>query len=409
MDALLAGLANRAVIDARLSYGRLLALLASRSGDLAGAEDALAEAFVAALETWSIKGVPDKPEAWLMAVAKNKQLDVWRSAAFQTSQEYVEEEIESMLTTEFDPDSIPDERLKLLFVCAHPAIDQALRAPLMLQTVLGIEAKAIADAFLIPATALAQRLVRVKKKIKEAGIPFVSPSQSDMPTRLEFVLEAIYGAYSIGWSDTDLSIADDNNMCEEARYLANLLAQLLPQEPEVLGLASFISLSSARRAARRGVDDEFIPLDEQDTRLWDLQRIQWGEGLLAQAQTYRVLGRFQIEAAIESVHCSRLKTASINWDALALLYEGLIQYSPSAGALVARAVAIGHAQNPNAGLAALGETSGYQPALVARAHLFFLAKEKIMAVAALDAAIAITEQTPVRNFLVKRRQTYLTT
>jgi predicted RNA polymerase sigma factor len=336
---------TQALVSARQSYGRLLALLASRSGDLAGSEDALAEAFAQAVETWPRpdKGVPSNPEAWLMAVAKNRQLDVWRSAAHQTSVPLIEEEIEDVLVTDVDHDAIPDERLKLLFVCAHPAIDSALRAPLMLQTVLGIEADAIGAAFLVPTATMAQRLVRVKRKIKDAGIPFETPSQSDMPARLESVLEAIYGAYSIGWQDwlgmvepmVDHSVehrvdhkveqsdgGPDDSLAEESRYLANLLAQLLPDEPEVLGLASYVALASSRRNARFDAQGNFVPLDKQDTALWNSERIAFGEELLQTASRLGKFGRFQLEAAIESVHIHRRKSGTTDWASLTLLYEG---------------------------------------------------------------------------------------
>jgi predicted RNA polymerase sigma factor len=412
----------QAVIDARQHYGRLLALLASRSWDVAGAEDALAEAFESALELWPKQGVPTKPEAWLFTVARNRQLDQWRSAAAQTSVPLVEEEIEDMFVTEYDRESIPDERLKLMFVCAHPAIDPALRAPLMLQTVLGIEAEAIAAAYLVPTATMAQRLVRVKKKIKEAAIPFDKPSQSDMPSRIEAVLEAVYGAYSIGWSGlgvagTDLNTTEprlgaDDDLAEESRYLANLLAQLMPEEPEVLGLASYVSFANARRAARMGTDGEFVPLDEQDCALWDRQAISWGERLLARARELGGLGRFQLEAAIQSVHCHRAHTGATDWYALALLYEGLLRFAPSLGAAVARAIAVGRSQSAQAGLAALNEIEskavvGFQPAWVARAYLLELDQAFTLCVKALDQAILLTTDSRSKNFLKRKMITVL--
>jgi predicted RNA polymerase sigma factor len=402
----------QAVVEARQHYGRLLALLASRSGDLAGAEDALAEAFESALRVWPAKGVPSQPEAWLFTVAKNRQLDQWRSAASQTSVPLNEEEIEDMFVTEQDRETIPDERLKLMFVCAHPAIDSALRAPLMLQTVLGLEADAIGAAYLVPATAMAQRLVRIKKKIKEAAIPFVAPNQSDMPGRLEAVLEAIYGAYSIGWSDAEGVAINGDNLAEESRYLANLLAQLLPEEPEVLGLASYVSLASARRAARVDAAGHFVPLDEQDCTLWDKKAIVWGERLLARARQLGGLGRFQLEAAIQSVHCCRANTVVTDWSALALLYEGLLRCAPSLGAAVARAVAVGRSQSAGEGLAALDAIEAktilsFQPAWVARAHLLEKVGELKLAIQSIDQAIALTSESGSREYLQKQRLRYL--
>jgi predicted RNA polymerase sigma factor len=419
---------TQALVTARQSYGRLLALLASRSGDLAGSEDALAEAFAQAVETWPKpdKGVPSNPEAWLMAVAKNRQLDVWRSAAHQTSVPLIEEEIEDVLVTDVDHDAIPDERLKLLFVCAHPAIDSALRAPLMLQTVLGIEADAIGAAFLVPTATMAQRLVRVKRKIKDAGIPFETPSQSDMPARLESVLEAIYGAYSIGWQDwlgmvepivehrvdhrVEQSVGGpDDSLAEESRYLANLLAQLLPDEPEVLGLASYVALASSRRNARFDAKGNFVPLDKQDTALWNSERIAFGEELLQTASRLGKFGRFQLEAAIESVHIHRRKSGTTDWASLTLLYEGLLRLAPSVGAAVARAVAVGHAQGYVQGLAALEQIPEemrlrFQPAWVAKAHLLEMGGDLVGALAATSTAIEFTKDTKLRDFLFSQQR-----
>jgi predicted RNA polymerase sigma factor len=402
-----------ALVDARHSYGRLLALLASRSGDLAGSEDALAAAFAQALETWCDKGVPSNPVAWLMTVAKNRQLDVWRSAAHQTNVPFIEEEIEDMLVTNHDHDAIPDERLKLLFVCAHPAIDSALRAPLMLQTVLGIDADAIAAAFLVPTATMAQRLVRVKRKIKEAGIPFQTPSQSDMPERLESVLEAIYGAYSIGWQDWLVSTEDaeqnpDQSLAEESFYLARLLAQLLPHEPEVLGLASYVALASSRRLARFDAKGDFVPLDKQDTALWDAERIAQGEQLLQTAGAMSRLGRFQLEAAIESLHIHRRQLGATDWASLALLYEGLLRLAPSVGAAVARSVAVGQAQGYLQGLAALelipaNRRLSFQPAWVAKSHLLELGGQIPAAHDALDQAIALTKDAKLKAYLVAQQ------
>jgi predicted RNA polymerase sigma factor len=402
---------------ARESYGRLLALLASRSGDLAGAQDALADAFRSALETWGAKGVPYNPEAWLFTVARNRQHDMRGSAAARTSVPLNEEEIDAMFLTQTpaDRDAIPDDRMKLLFVCAHPAIDSAMRAPLMLQTVLGIEADVIARAFLVPAAAMAQRLVRVKRKIKEAVIPFELPSRSDMAERLEAVLEAIYGAFAIGWErvegDGPADVADED-LADEARYLADLLTRLLPDDAEVLGLAACISLSNARRAARVSASGAYVPLESQDTARWDAKQIAWGERLLQRAQKLNAVGRFQLEAAIQSVHVARAQSGVTDWAALALLYEGLMQLAPSIGTAVGRAIAIGHAQNAAAGLAALdqievGVREQFQPAWAARAHLLTLAKQPLEAVAALDRAIALTQSERVKQDLALRRAALL--
>ncbi|MBL8344835.1 MAG: RNA polymerase subunit sigma-70 [Rubrivivax sp.] len=411
------GAAALAAQTARDSYGRLLSLVASRSGDLAGAQDALADAFRAALEQWPARGVPDNPQAWLLTVARNRQLDVVRSAAARTSVPLDEEAIETMFLVDPDPDAIPDQRLKLLFVCAHPAIEEGVRAPLMMQTVLGLEARDIARAFLVPAAAMAQRLVRAKRKIRDARIPFALPGRSDMPERLDAVLEAIYGAYAIGWDLAGEAVLTepgdaDEDLADEARFLADLLVQLLPEHPEVLGLAAGLALSAARRPARVGPDGEYVALDAQDTKRWDVRLMRWGERLLRRAHGQGRMGRFQLEAAIQSVHVARAQTGCTDWAALALLYEGLVRVAPSIGALVARATALGLAHDPALGLAALDDIEPakcqtFQPAWAARAHLLTLAGRHAEALSALDRAMALAQGPRVRAELAQRRRQLL--
>ena len=414
--------AHQAEKAARESYGRLLSLVASRSGDLAGAEDALADAFAAALTLWPERGVPHNPQAWLLTVARHRQLDVLRSAAARTRVALDEEEIEAMFLVETDPDEIPDQRLKLLFVCAHPAIDAAVRAPLMMQTVLGLQAQDIARAFLVPAATMAQRLVRAKRKIRDARIPFALPGRSDMPERLEAVLEAIYGAYAVGWDLAgEATDAEDSNvgfdqpaedLANEARYLADLLVRLLPDNPEVLGLASSLALSSARRGARVGPEGEYVALDAQDTARWDRQMIDWGERLLRRAHSQGAMGRFQLEAAIQSVHIARQHSGVTDWASLALLYEGLVRLAPSVGALVARATALGYAHSAALGLAAWDQIDatlrdGFQPAWAARAELLAMAGRRQEALLALDRAMAMAKGPRVRGELARRRQQWV--
>jgi predicted RNA polymerase sigma factor len=278
-----------------------------------------------------------------------------------------------------------------------------------MQTVLGLDADVIARAFMVPAAAMAQRLVRVKRKIKEAVIPFELPSRSDMAARLEAVLEAIYGAFSIGWEQVESAEeADDDNLADEARYLADLLARLLPDDAEVLGLAACISLSNARRAARVSADGAYVPLESQDTTRWDAKQIAWGERLLQRAQKLNAVGRFQLEAAIQSVHLARAQSGFTDWAALALLYEGLMQLAPSIGTAVGRAIAIGHAQNAAAGLAALDQIEvsvreEFQPAWAARAHLLASDGRNAEAAQALDQAIQRVTGARVKRELLKRR------
>ncbi|MBC8790107.1 MAG: RNA polymerase subunit sigma-70 [Tagaea sp. CACIAM 22H2] len=391
---------------ARDSYGRILAYLAARARNIAACEDALADAFRAALETWPLRGVPDRPEAWLLTAARRNLAHVWRhenvrAAAAPDLAVLAPEEAQDISAAP----AIPDERLKLLFVCAHPAIEQSARTPLMLQTVLGLDAARIASAFLVSPAAMGQRLVRAKTKIRDAGIAFTIPEMDELPKRLEEVLAAIYAAYTCGWEDAIGTDPDRRGLATEAVWLTRVLVGSLPDEPEARGLLALMLHCEARRAARRDAAGAFVPLDRQDTALWDHSMIGEAEACLTAAARQGRLGRYQLEAAIQSVHAGRAKSGRVEWVALDALYDRLVGIAPSLGALVGHAVVRAKVVNAQAGLDLLAyadseTTATYQPFWVARARLLAEAGAREEAVAAYKKAIGLTEDSALRDHLV---------
>lgn len=394
----------RAEQVARTSYGRLLALLAAPTGDIALAEDALSDAFLQALESWPVGGVPDNPEGWLLTVARNRQRDAYKSSAYRTSTPL--DGIDLAFLDDLDLEAIPDRRLELLFVCAHPAIDAAVRTPLMLQTVLGFESRQVAAAFVMPESAMAQRLVRAKRRIRDARIPFAVPLRQDMPERLPAVLEAIYGAYAIDWMLVSGETVRES-LSAEALHLASTLAGLLEDEPEAFGLAALLALSLARADARV-VDGRHVPLDEQDTRRWNAALVAQGEAWLSRAHDLGRVGRFQLEAAIQSVHCARARSGVTDWATLLTLYEALIALAPTLGARVSLAATIGRIDSPLAGLASLdgiedAAVARFQPAWATRAHLLAEAGRLDDAAGAYEKAMSLTTDPVIRDYLSERK------
>jgi RNA polymerase sigma factor (sigma-70 family) len=392
----------------RDSYGRLVAYLAARSGDVAGAEDALGDAFVAALKRWPAEGVPEKPEAWLLHVARNRVIDAARHTQVrQKSEEFLQQIAEEAQAVAKAHEHFPDERLKLLFVCAHPAIDSAARTPLMLQTVLGIDAARIASAFLVSPAAMSQRLVRAKNKIRDAAIPFRVPEPPELNERASFVLDAIYAAYTTGWESLMEAASTHHALAGEAILLGRMLAQLMPREPEAHGLLSLMLHCEARRQARYTRNGKFVPLDQQDANLWSQPMIEEAEKHLHSAAAFKHMGRYQLEAAIQSLHANRAKTGRIDWKEIALLYEGLVRIAPGIGSLVGRAVSIAQAGEPAVGLAALEQIppdriADYQPYWAARGHLLRLLNRKDEARGALDRAASLTDDPALREYLFQR-------
>jgi RNA polymerase sigma-70 factor (ECF subfamily) len=386
---------------ARRSYGKLVALLAARTRDVAAAEDALSEAFAAALTDWPVKGCPANPEAWLLTVARRKTIDMARR---QRNGEMLAEGLAAAEQAEF-----PDRRLALMFVCAHPAIEAGIRAPLILQVTLGLDAKTIASAFLTSPAAMGKRLVRAKEKIRQAGIPFRTPEREELPSRLETVLDAIYAAFTEGWTDPGGTDVARRDLTEEAMFLARLVSELLPEQPEALGLLALLLHAQARRRARRTADGEYVPLAEQDPALWDRQTIVEAEVLLRRASAMGCIGRYQLEGALQSAHVYRCRTGHDNWAEVVQLYDALLAIGGSPVVAINRALAIAELHGAALGLEAMQAVAAdvriaeYQPYWAARAELLAKTGAHSEASRAYEIAIGLERDAAVRRFLQRRQ------
>ena len=395
---------------ARTSYGRLLAYLARAWRDVAAAEDALAEAFARALDVWPTKGVPANPDAWLMVTARNRLRDGAR--ARKTSKQTTSSLLVLSPTETEDTPTIADKRLELMFVCGHPAIDAAARTPLMLQTVLGLTAERIASSFLVSPDTMGRRLGRAKARIKDTGIAFEVPEEDELGERMGNVLEAIYAAYGQGWDSTGSDDQTRKDLTEEAIWLARVLVELLPEDAEALGLLALMLFCESRSAARR-VEGRYVPLAEQDTALWDLPMAHEAEETLRTAGGLKQPGRFQLEAAIQSVLVqSRWTGADLRlptWK----LHGLLAQKAPTIGNLVGLAAATAEVHGPEAGLHELAQlpeamTRDYQPFWALKAQMMQqLGADPQATAMAFRRAIGLTEDVAVRAYLIGKstRQT----
>jgi predicted RNA polymerase sigma factor len=411
--------AHEAVVAAvRTAYGRLVAYLSARTRDIAAAEDALSTALEAALETWPARGVPDRPEAWLLTAARNRLKDGHRRARMRA------EAVPTLLTLmdeaqavadegpSFPDVAFPDERLKLMFVCTHPAIAAEVRTPLMLQTVLGLTSGRIASVFLVKPAAMAQRLTRAKTKIRDAGIGFDVPEAAEWPVRLGPLCDAIYATYGLGWGDY-AGEDEGDGLSGEAITLGFALYELLGQmkrpavAPELNGLLALMLYCEARRAARYDASGRYVALSDQDPRQWDRTMIERGDALLTMARKLRQFGRYQLEAAIQSAHLRRGLTGVAAPDEIVILYEGLLRLAPSLAARVGHAAAAAEAKGAEAGLALLDALDAerlkdYQPYWAVRAHVL----QKLgrpEAHAAFDRAIGLSRHEGQRAFLLKKQ------
>lgn len=392
----------QATLVARESYGKLLAILCSRTRDIAAAEDALADAFAAAIAQWPRDGVPSNPLGWLLTVARRS---AGHTAARRQTADRNAAVVQMLEDERNDPTSgnFADDRLKLMFACTHPAIAADAQAPLMLQTILGLDAARIAASFMVAPASMGQRLVRAKRRIRDAGIAFAIPEVEEIPERLAAVLSAIYAAYGTAWDDVAGADPRLAGLADEAIWLARLTVQLAPDQPEALGLLAMMLHCEARRAARRGPDGSFIALRDQDVAKWSRGMMVEAEAALRTAAQAARPGRFQTEAAIQSLHVQQRMTGERLQGPLARLYDVLAQFAPTTGVLVARAVAVAENGNAHAALSQLDAITGaetYQPWWASRARVLWLCGQEAAAREAASRAAGLSSDPGIRRFLL---------
>ncbi len=377
----------------RDSYGRLVAWLARRCGDLQTAEDALADAMAEALARWPADGVPARPESWLLTAAHRRLIDEHRHRRIRAEHA---PRIAALLAAQRSAGPVADERLGLLFACAHPALAAEVHAPLMLQAVLGLDAARIAAAFLVSPATMGQRLVRAKARIRDAGIPLAPPDEEQWPERLPAVQAAIYAAFGSGRGE----------LAREAVDLARMLAALVPDDAETGGLAALLLHVSARLPAQRDAAGAFVPLDGQDPATWDGGLIDEAEGLLRRAAAHGRPGRYQWEAAIQSVHAGRRRGVAVDWAMVVELYAALLAVAPTVGAALGQVAAIRQTAGAERALAVLDELGAlppdHQPAWALRARLLQDLGRTGEAEAAYRRAAALADDPAVRAWLLTR-------
>jgi RNA polymerase sigma-70 factor (ECF subfamily) len=413
---------SRAVVERlfREEQGRAVATLIRVLGDFDLAEEAVQEAFITALETWPARGIPDNPGAWITTTARNRAIDRIRrrkvlaeKAELLGRQALIEEELaaldpEAAMDAEGANGPIVDDRLRLIFTCCHPALAMDARVALTLRTLGGLSTPEIARAFLVPEATLAQRLVRAKRKIRDAGIPYRVPDDHALPERLDGVLRVVYLVFNEGYGASAGDRLIRRDLCAEAIRLGRVLASLMPDESEVLGLLALMLLHDARGATRTDPAGGLILLEDQDRRRWDHERIEEGQALLDRAMRMRRVGPYQIQAAIAALHDGAATAAETDWPQIAALYRILGEMTPSPVVELNRAVAVAMADGPAAGLAlvdqiaAAGQLDEYPYLHAARADLLRRLDRRAEAVEAYRRAATLTANEPERAFLERR-------